>query len=103
METSKRFTFDGDAASYLGVGIASFFLILFTIGFGIPWAICMKQKWIAKHTKIDDKRLSFHGSGGGLFGQFIVWYILTVITVGIYSFWVGPKYQKWITEHTAFD
>lgn len=103
MQTTNNFKFDGDAGSYLGIGIASFFLILFTVGFGIPWAVCMKQKWIALHTTYDGRRMKFEGSGGQLFGQFFVWWLLTVVTVGIYSFWVGPKYQKWITEHTAFE
>jgi uncharacterized membrane protein YjgN (DUF898 family) len=103
MQTSGKFKFDGDVASYFGVGILSFCLILFTFGLGLPWAICMKQSWVTKNTTIDGRRLKFMGSGGELFGKFIVWWFLTFVTLGIYSLWVGPKLQKWLTEYTDFE
>jgi uncharacterized membrane protein YjgN (DUF898 family) len=103
MTNSKRFTFDGDAASYLGIGIASFFLVLLTVGIAIPWVIVMRQKWVIHHTMIDGKRLRFTGTGGQLFGKFIVWLLLCYITLGIYSLWVVPRMQKWVTENTDFE
>ena len=103
MQSSGSFKFERDVASYFGVGVLSFLLVLFTLGFGIPWAVCMKQKWIADHTTIDGRQLKFVGSGGELFGKFIVWYLLSLVTLGIYGllYW-GPNLQQWITEHTDF-
>lgn len=100
--TQGTFKFDGGAGTYIGTAIGATLLTIFTIGLALPWAMCMRQSWIAKHTTIDGRRLTFTGTGGGLFGQFIVWWFLTAITFGIYSFWVAPRYQKWKTENTAF-
>lgn len=100
--TNGTFKFDGDAGSYLGVSIAAFFIMALTVFLGTPWALTMKQQWIAKHTTIDGRRLKFSGTGAELFGNFIIWWVLCIVTIGIYSFWVGPKFQKFITENTEF-
>lgn len=102
MSKSQNFTFHGGASSYLGVGIASFLLIIFTLGIGTPWAITMQQRWKTNNTAINGRRLKFTGSGFALIGQWIKWFFLCLITLGIYSFWVGPKLQQWIVEHTDF-
>ena len=94
--------FTGKLSGLIGINIAQFFIILFTVGLGVPWAVCKKQRWITSHTIVDGKQLQFDGHGGGLFGQYFKWLLLSVITVGIYSLWIPIKMQKWIAEHTHF-
>lgn len=102
MSKSLHFTFDGGVATYYGTAILAFFITICTFGIAFPWALCMKQRWIAKHTLIDGRRLKFIAHGGSLIGLWIKWLILCIITIGIYSFWIGPNLQKWIVEHTDF-
>ncbi|SDS66384.1 DUF898 family protein [Microlunatus soli] len=99
----KPFVFDGGAGSYLGMSILSLLLTLVTLGFGAPWAICMKYRWQAEHTLIHGRRVHFTGTGGGLFGNWIKWFLLCIITIGIYGFWVAPKVTKWVVEHQDFS
>lgn len=103
MAVSKNFTFDGGAGTYLGIQLGAFFITLFSIGIAYPWALCMTQKWKAKHTFINGRRLVFIGGGFSLIGLWLKWVVLMIITLGIYSFWVGPSLQKWIVTHTDFE
>ena len=95
--------FDGTLGQQIGKQILAALLTLFTLGFGLPWAIVMLYKWETNHTVIEGRRLGFNGTGGGLFGQWIKWWFLTLITLGIYGLWVSIKLKKWITEHTYFQ
>ena len=95
--------FTGGLAGLIGTKILQFLIIVFTLGLGVPWAVCKKQRWIASHTIIDGNQVKFTGTGGGLFGQYIKWFILSIITLGIYSLWIPIKMQKWVTEHTHVD
>ncbi|MBI5647560.1 MAG: DUF898 family protein [Ignavibacteriae bacterium] len=103
MSKSTHFTFDGGVSTYFGTAILAALLTVFTAGLGFPWALCMKQRWITKHTLIDGRRLIFTAHGGGLILLWIKWMLLIFITLGIYSFWVGPNLQRWIVEHTDFE
>lgn len=95
----KPFSFDGGAGSYLGVGILSFLLTVFTLGLAAPWATVMRMRWQAEHTILAGRRLRFAGTGGRLFVKWIKWFLLTLLTVGIYSFWLVPRVTKWTVEH----
>jgi uncharacterized membrane protein YjgN (DUF898 family) len=97
------FVFDGGAADFLGTGILAWLLTVFTLGFGYPWALCMFQRWKARHTIIEGRRLAFNGGGGQLFGLWIKWFLLCIVTVGIYAFWVVPDMQRWIIQNTSFE
>lgn len=97
------FYFDGGAATYVGTGILAALISVFSLGIAVPFAIVLRQRWIAKHTFIEGRRLMFTGTGMGLFGNWIKWFILIVITGGIYSFWVVPRITKWKVEKQAFD
>ena len=99
MEESKS-KFDGGLLGMIGIGIAQALLSIITLGIGVPWAVCMKERWYVKHTIIDGKRLTFDGKGGQLFGNYIKWLLLTIITIGIYSFWLGIKMKQWVVKHT---
>jgi uncharacterized membrane protein YjgN (DUF898 family) len=99
----RAFYFDGGAASYLGTALLALLITFVTLGFGTPWAICLRYSWRTKHTYVNGHRLRFTGSGGGLFGNWVKWFLLMLITLGIYSFWVVPRLTKWIVEHQEFD
>jgi uncharacterized membrane protein YjgN (DUF898 family) len=99
---SKKFTFDGGAATYLGTAILGIIITVFSLGICYPFALVLRQRWRAKHSYIDGKQLIFTGSAIGLFGHWIKWLVLIVITLGIYLLWVGPRIQKWIWENTDF-
>lgn len=99
---SKKFTFDGGAATYLGTAILGIIITVFSLGICYPFALVLRQRWRAKHSYIDGKQLIFTGSSIGLFGHWIKWFVLIVITFGIYLLWVGPRIQKWIWENTDF-
>ncbi len=92
--------FTGGLLGLIGISILQGLLTVITLGIGAPWAICMKERWIAKHTIIDGRQLTFDGTGGQLFGKYIIWFLLTVITLGIYSFWLGINMKKWVVAHT---
>ena len=92
--------FTGGLLGMIGIGILQWIIITFTLGFGVPWAICLKQSWYAKHTIIDGRPLKFDGTGGQLFGNYIKWLLLTIVTFGIYSFWLNIKMKQWVVKHT---
>ena len=96
----KESRFDGGLLGLIGIGILSWLLILITLGIGLPWAICLKEKWYASHTIIDGNRLCFDGTGGQLFGNYIKWFLLAIVTLGIYSFWLTIKMKQWVVKHT---
>ncbi len=92
--------FTGGLLGLIGINILQFIITFFTLGICAPWAICIKEKWIAKHTIIDGKRLVFDGKGVQLFGNYIKWFLLTIVTLGIYGFWLDLKMKAWIVKHT---
>ena len=94
--------FDGGLLGLIGIGILQGLLIVFTLGFGAPWAVCMKERWYADHTTIEGRRLTFDGTGGQLFGNYIKWFLLTIITLGIYGLWLSIKMKAWVVSHTHF-
>jgi uncharacterized membrane protein YjgN (DUF898 family) len=96
------YEFRGTAGQYFGVGLLAGLLIMFTLGIGAPWAICMLQRWKAENTYLSGRQLKFYGTGGELFGNWILWSFLTCITFGIYIYWAVPKYNKWLTESTHY-
>ena len=94
--------FDGGILGLIGTNILMTLLSIFTLGIGVPWAVCMKERWIAKHTYIDGRQLMFDGTGGQLIGNYIKWFLLTLSTLGIYGFWLDIKLKQWLVKHTHF-
>ena len=94
--------FTGTRASANRTNLLANLLTIFTLGIGLPWAVCMKERWVAKNTIIDGKQLVFDGKGGQLFGKYIKWFLLTIITLGIYSSWVSIRMKEWVVSHTHF-
>ena len=97
MEESK---FTGGLFGLIGINILGFIITLLTLGICYPWAVCLREKWYAKHTYVDGKQLVFDGTAIQLFGNYIKWLLLSIITCGIYSFWLGIKMKKWVVSHT---
>ena len=94
--------FTGSLLGLLGVNLLQIILNVITLGICAPWTICIKERWIAKHTYIDGRQLRFDGTGGQLFGKYIIWFLLTLITLGIYGFWLDIKMKQWVVKHTHF-
>jgi uncharacterized membrane protein YjgN (DUF898 family) len=99
---TQQSQFTGGLLGLIGINILQGLLIMITLGFGVPWAICMKERWIAKHTYIEGRQLTFDGTGGHLFGSYIKWFLLTIVTLGIYAFWLEIKMKQWLVKHTHF-
>ena len=92
--------FNGGLLGYIGISILMSLIIGFTLGIATPWAVCLYQRWVAKHTMIDGRQVKFDGTGAQLFGTYIKWFVLCIITVGIYGLWLPIKMQAWVTKHT---
>lgn len=92
--------FSGGLLGLIGITLAEALISLVTFGICVPWGVCIRQRWIAKHTILDGKQMVFDGTGGGLFGQYIKWFLLSIITIGIYALWIPIKMQAWITKNT---
>ena len=97
---TKESEFTGGLLGLIGINLLQALLIGITFGIAAPWAICMKERWIAKHTVIDGHQLVFDGTGGQLIGNYIKWFLLTIITLGIYAFWLEIKMKQWLVKHT---
>lgn len=95
--------FDGGLLGLIGVNVLSFIIIVFTLGIATPAALCMRYRWIYKHTIIEGRRLEFIGSGMSLFGNFIKWWFFTIITFGIYGFWLSIKIRQWEVKNVKFQ
>jgi uncharacterized membrane protein YjgN (DUF898 family) len=92
--------FNGGLLGLIGVSILQALISVFTLGIGVPWALCMKERWLAKHTTIDGRQLVFDGKGIQLFGMYIKWFLLSIITLGIYTLWLSLKMKAWVVSHT---
>lgn len=92
--------FTGGLLGLIGINILQSLIMFLTLGLAVPWAVCMKERWIAKHTILDGRQVYFDGTGGQLFGNYIKWFLLTIITLGIYGFWLDIKMKQWIVKHT---
>ena len=99
---TQQSQFTGGLLGLIGINILQGLLIMITLGFGAPWAICLKERWSAKHTYSEGRQLAFDGTGGQLFGSYIKWFLLTIVTLGIYAFWLEIKMKQWLVKHTHF-
>ena len=92
--------FNGGLLGLIGISILQALISVCTLGIAVPWAVCLKERWLAKHTTIDGRQLVFDGTGLQLFGMYIKWFLLCLITLGIYSLWVSLKMKAWVVSHT---
>ena len=91
---------EGCLLGAIGINLLMILITACTLGIGAPWALCMKERWVASHTVLDGKRLRFDGQGGELFVTYLKWYLFTVITIGIYGFFVPTKLKQWKVSNT---
>lgn len=95
-----RSRFDGHVGEYIGLSILMFILVVCTLGFGVPWAVCILHEWRMNHLVIDGKQVVFEGRGGRLFWRYVGWYFLTLLTLGFYGFRLPVKMMDWLMERT---
>ena len=98
----ERSKFDGGLLQLIGWRLLGFFVTLFTLGLGYPFALCFIYKWQMKHTTINGKQLTFDGKGYQLLGRWILWVLLSIITLGIYTLWIPVQKNRWIIKHTHY-
>lgn len=100
--TPAESKFTGTLLGLIGINLLASLIILCTFGIATPWAICIREKWVAEHTFINGRQLTFDGTGAQLFGNYIKWFLLCLITLGIYSLWMGIRMKQWVVKHTHF-
>lgn len=98
--STQESQFTGRLLGLIGINLLTAVLSALTLGIAYPWLLCMKQRWIARHTYIDGRQLEFDGTGGQLIGNYLLWLLLTLVTLGIYSFWLEIKMKQWLVKHT---
>jgi len=101
-EVESKSTFTGGILGAIGIGLLYYLIIMLTLFIGLPWAVCIRERWYTKNTYIEGQQLTFDGNGFQLFGKYIVWMLLTIITLGIYLFWLNIAMKKWVVKHTHF-
>ena len=101
-QVKAKSEFTGTILGVIGIGFLTMIILILTLCLGLPWAICIRERWYARNTFIEGKQLLFNGNGSQLFGKYIVWMLLTLITFGIYLFWLNLSIKKWVVKHTRF-
>jgi len=92
--------FDGKVLQLVGINILCNFLNVISLFTLFPFTVCIKLRWIAKHSIINRKKIVFDGMGIGLLGKYLLWLFLTIITFGIYGLWLNIKMIKWKVKHS---
>jgi len=95
-ENNSKFT--GGPLGYLVVNVALIASIVFTASIALPWALCFRERWFAKHTIIDGKKLEFYGSGTVLFLRMFLIALIGPILIGLaiglfFAFFGGDSEQ----------
>jgi len=98
---TNQSVFTGNTFAYIGISLLTFIVSTVTLGFGVPFMVCYKEAWIAKHTHIQGHTLYFNGKGMQLFGKWLLWILLIVVTIGIYSLFIPVQLKKWKIAHTV--
>lgn len=94
--------FVGSTGKWIGLSIGCFFLSLIPF-IGLPYAICIKQKWIMQHTKFVGMNMEFIGKTGDLFLNMFKWGFFFIITFTLYGLVVPMKFLQWKTKNTIFS
>lgn len=95
--------FSGKVSSYLLLNIFTFIFTVITFGLGIPFLICLRNRWLNENSTINGEKLIYSGQGKKLFFKLFLWNFLSIITLGIYSFWYIKYYLEWDTSHTIIN
>ena len=97
-----RSKFSGAWYFYWGHILLVLLVTILTIGLLHFWGKCHMERWMAKHTIVDDYKLSFDGLAKQYFGRWLLGWFLTIITLFIYYLWKALDIKKWIAKHTIF-
>ncbi|MCL2846680.1 MAG: YjgN family protein [Firmicutes bacterium] len=93
--TTIESKFSGGLLGYVWVNGLYFASIIFTAGLMLPFAMCYRERWVAKHTTINGKQLEFFGRGRVLFLRKVVFLIfgpiLIAAAVGLFFRWFGDS------------
>jgi uncharacterized membrane protein YjgN (DUF898 family) len=95
--------FGGTAIELFCVVILQYLMIIITLGFGTPWALCMRERWRTENMVIDGKQVVFEGTGKKFFWRYMLWCFLTIITLGLCAYWMAVKMLRWDAKYTHFD
>ena len=76
--------FTGDLWGWIGIKLLEALISIVSLGIAMPWAVCMRMRWYAKHTIVDGKQLVFDGKGIQLFGWCLGEFLLSLIPAGVY-------------------
>jgi uncharacterized membrane protein YjgN (DUF898 family) len=100
-----RLSFTGRGGQLFVIFLVNYLLMIVTLGFYGPWALCRVIKFFTENTQAhaDDGtqiQLRFEGTGGDLFVTILVGYLLTVITIGIYLPWFICSMQRLLLSKT---
>ena len=66
-QPDKKSYFDATCLEFIGINLATCFMIIITLYLSFPWAICFSAKWTCSNIVIKGRRLKFTGSGKYLF------------------------------------
>ena len=86
-------------AGLIGGGVLAFFGFIFACA----WFSNIRQRWFARHTRVNGYRLKFTGKTWSLAFKGLKWFFACVFTVLIFALWLPIKVKKWRTAHTVID
>ena len=95
--------FDEEWKDYVLLQIKFLLICIFTLGFGYPWALCLKYKGQYHHSIVCGQRLKFIGKPRELLACWVWWWLVSVLTLGIFAIFAGMKMEQWVTANTVFD
>ena len=95
--------FDESVKAYLILQLKFIAICVCTLGFGYPWAMCMKYRAKYHHSVICGKRLKFIGQPMDLAHHWIWWWILCIITLGIFALFLHVRMEKWTVANVIFE
>ncbi|MDD4509242.1 MAG: hypothetical protein PHN26_09965 [Eubacteriaceae bacterium] len=95
-------TYTGSIKGALILKWKCFFIKTLTLGFGYPWAMCIKYKAQCHNQYICGRQLKFIGDPRELFRHWAVWWALCILSFGLFSHIVGLRMKQWVSANTVF-
>ena len=86
-------SFSGSVLGYFWVNAVYFASVVFTANILMPFGLCYRERWMAKHTIINGKQLQFNGRGTELFlrKQFLAIISPIILAIGLSFFFAGGR------------
>jgi len=86
--------FTGGLFGYIVTYAAVLASIAFTAGLALPFALCFRERWIARNTIIDGKQLEFYGSPIVLFLRKVLFLLFGPMLIALalsLMLWILPS------------